>query len=166
MELNPYAKFLDGQDPVPVLFATAERLRNLTSALSIEQTDTRPVSDKWSIREIIAHLADCELAFSFRLRQTLAPAPDEPHAVIQPFDQEIWAQRYSAYDLASALDLFQSARNWNMRLLATVTESDRHRAATHPERGTMTFWTIVETMAGHDINHLQQLEHLVSGFTA
>ena len=37
---------------------------------------------------------------------------------------------------------------------------ERHRSATHPERGTMTLWTIAETMAGHDINHLQQLERL------
>jgi hypothetical protein len=166
MELNPYAKYLDGRDPIPVLFATSERLRSLTSALSVQQTDTPPAPNKWSIREIIAHLADCELVFSFRLRQTLAPAPGEPHAIIQPFDQEVWAQHYAAYDLASALDLFQSARNWNLRLLATVSESDRHRPVTHPERGTMTLWTIVETMAGHDINHLEQLERLALAFTA
>jgi uncharacterized damage-inducible protein DinB len=166
MELNPYARYLDGRDPVPVLFATSERLRSLTSALSIEQTNAPPAPNKWSIREIVAHLADCELVFSFRLRQTLAPAPGEPHPVIQPFDQGVWAQRYAAYDLASALDLFQSARNWNLRLLPTVTESDRHRPTTHPERGTMTLWTIVETMAGHDINHLEQLERLASDFAA
>jgi uncharacterized damage-inducible protein DinB len=165
MELNPYAKYLDGQDPVPILFATAERLRSFTVALSPAQIDHPPAPDKWSIREIIAHLADCEIVFSFRLRQTLAPAPGEPHAIVQPFDQEVWAQRYAAYDIASALDLFQSARRWNLHLLSTVTEPDRHRPITHPERGTMTLWTIVETMAGHDINHLQQLERLTSNVT-
>jgi len=166
MELNPYAKYLDGQDPVAILFATAERLRSFTATLSAEQIDHSPGPNKWSIREIVAHLADCEIVFSFRLRQTLATAPDEPHAVVQPFDQGVWAQRYAAYDLASALDLFQSARRWNLHLLSTVTESDRHRPITHPERGTMTLWTIVETMAGHDINHLQQLERLTASVTA
>ena len=106
----------------------------------------------------MAHLADCEGVFSFRLRQTLA----EEHHVVQPFDQEVWAQRYAGYDLDSALALFQAARNWNLRLLTTVTEADRHHPTTHPERGTMTFWTIVETMAGHDINHLRQLERLAA----
>jgi len=162
MELNPYASDLDGQDPVPVLFATPERLRVLVGPLSVEQINRAPAPKKWSIREIIAHLADCELVFSFRLRQALAPAPGEPHAVIQPFDQDVWAQRYAAYDLASALNLFQSARTWNLQLLTTVTDADRHRPATHPERGTMTFWTIVETMAGHDLHHLPQLERLAA----
>jgi uncharacterized damage-inducible protein DinB len=166
MELNPYAKCLDGQDPVPILFATPERLLGLTANLSTEQIEHPPAENKWSIREVIAHLADCEIVFSFRLRQALAPAPDEPHAVVQPFNQEVWSQRYAAYDLASALDLFQAARRWNLHLLSTVTEADRHRMVTHPERGTMTFWTIVETMAGHDINHLQQLERLTSNVPA
>ena len=163
MELNPYAKYLAGQDPVPVLFATAVRLRSLTAGLSEEQINRPPAANKWGVRIIVAHLADCELAFSFRLRQTLCPAPGEGHAVIQPFDQEAWAERYVAYNIASGLDLFQGARNWNLHLLTTVTESDRHRPVTHPERGTMTLWTIVETMAGHDINHLEQLERIVPG---
>jgi uncharacterized damage-inducible protein DinB len=156
MELNPYEKFLAGQEPIPVLTSTADRLYALTTPLSGAQIDRPVAPGKWSIREIAAHLADCELVFSFRLRQTLS----QKHALIRPFDQEVWATRYAAYDLDSALSLFKAARNWNLRLLTTVTEEDRHHPTTHPERGTMTFWTIVETMAGHDINHLQQIERL------
>jgi uncharacterized damage-inducible protein DinB len=162
MDLNPYASYLEGQDPIRVLFSTAERLRALTAPLSLEQIDQPIAPGKWSIREIAAHLADCEIAFSFRLRQTLAPAPGEPHAIIQPFDQDAWAQHYAAYDLLSALDLFRSARNWNLHLFGTLTEAERHRPTTHPERGTMTFWTIVETLAGHDLHHLQQLEQITA----
>ncbi len=161
MELNPYASYLNGQDPMPVLSRTAERLRTLTSGLSTAQVETRPAPRKWSITEIAAHLADCEVVFTFRLRQTLAPALDQPHAIIQPFDQEAWGERYAAYQLEPALALFQAARNWNLLFLAKVSPDDRHRPTTHPERGTMPFWTIVETMAGHDINHLQQIERLV-----
>jgi uncharacterized damage-inducible protein DinB len=162
MELNPYASYLDGQDPVPVLFATALHLRRIIAPFSVEQVDQRPASNKWSIREIVAHLADCELVFAFRLRQTLATPPDQPHAIIQPFDQEVWVQRYVAYNLVAALDLFQSAREWNLHFLSTVTEADRHRLTTHPERGTMPFWTLVETMAGHDIDHIQQVERIAA----
>ena len=162
MELNPYAAHLRGQDPIPVLASTADRLKQLTAPLSGAQINHSTAPGKWSIREIAAHLADVEQVFSFRLRQTLAPTPDEPHAIIQPFDQDRWAQRYTPYDLDSALTLFRAARNWNLRLLTTVTEEDRHRSTTHPERGTMTFWTLVETMAGHDINHLQHLERLTT----
>ena len=165
MELNPYAKFLDGQEPIPVLTTTSERLHALTANLSGTQILTPPAPGKWNICEIVSHLADCEIVFSFRLRQTLAPAPDQPHAIIQPFDQEAWAKRYQAYHLESALALFQAARNWNLLFLTTVSQDDRHRRTTHPERGTMPFWTIVETMAGHDINHLQQIERLTASQT-
>ena len=157
MELNPYEKFLGDGDPVPVLFTTAGKLRALTEGLTDEQLSEPPAPGKWSIREIVAHLADCELVFAFRLRQTLA----SEHAVIQPFDQEVWAQRYGAYDFSTAMRMFEATRSWNLKLLGTVTEADQHRPTTHPERGTMIFWTIVETMAGHDINHLEQIERLV-----
>ena len=162
MELNPYASFLNGQDPIPVLTTTAERLQTLTAGLTGAQVNTPPAPRKWSICNIVSHLADCEIVFSFRLRQTLAPALDQPHAIIQPFDQDAWAKRYEAYQFEPALALFQAARNWNLLYLTTVSQDDRHRPTTHPERGTMPFWTIVETMAGHDINHLQQIERLVA----
>jgi DinB superfamily len=166
MELNPYAKYLEGQPPIPVLAATAGRLRALTAQLTSAYVNTRPAPRKWSITEIIAHLADCEIVFSFRLRQTLAAPLDQPHAIIQPFDQDAWAKRYTAYQLEPGLALFQAARNWNLLYLNTVSLDDRRRPTTHPERGTMSFWTIVETMAGHDINHLQQLERLAAAQSA
>jgi uncharacterized damage-inducible protein DinB len=158
MELNPYAKFLDGQEPISVITATVKRLHDLIDPLSPAQADLPAEPGKWSIREIVAHLADCELVFSIRLRQTLA----EEHHIIQPFDQTIWGERYAAYDLSSAFSLFSAARNWNLKFLTTVTEDDRHHPTTHPERGTMTLWTIVETIAGHDLNHLQQIERLAA----
>lgn len=158
MELNPYEKFLAGQEPIPVLTSTADRLYALTAPLSGPQINHASAPGKWCICEIAAHLADCEIVFSFRLRQTLS----QKHSLISPFDHEAWAERYAAYDLDTALSLFKAARNWNLRLLTSVTEEDRHRPTTHPERGTMTFWTIVETMAGHDINHLQQIEQLAA----
>jgi hypothetical protein len=162
MELNPYASYLNGEEPVPVLKTTAARIRTLTTGLTDAQINTRPAPRKWSLREIAAHLADCEIVFSFRLRQTLAAPLDQPHAIIQPFDQDAWAKRYEAYQFEPALAFFQTARNWNLLYLNTVSQEDRRRPTTHPERGTMPFWTIVETMAGHDINHLQQIERLAT----
>jgi uncharacterized damage-inducible protein DinB len=156
MELNPYAKFLAGRDPAEVIEGTARRIAQITTHFTREQTGQPIAPGKWSVRQIVAHLADCELVFSFRLRQTLT----EDHPTLQPFDQDRWAARYGNCDFASALRLFEAARNWNLLLLAEVTPAERQRQTTHPERGTMTFWTIVETMAGHDINHLQQIERI------
>jgi uncharacterized damage-inducible protein DinB len=158
MELNPYAKYLAGEDPIPVLFTTVGRLQTLVAPLSTERLVAAPAPGKWSITEIVAHLADVEMVFAFRLRQTLA----QNHPLIEPFDQDAWAERYAAYDFASALTMFTAARNWNLKLLGTVTEADQHRPTTHPERGTMTFWTLIETLAGHDIDHLDQVERLAA----
>jgi uncharacterized damage-inducible protein DinB len=156
MELNPYAVYLGGQDPIPVITRTAELLHLMIDPLSPAHIDRAPAPGKWSIREIVAHLADCELVFAFRLRQALA----ENHPIIQPFNQTVWGEHYAAYDIVSALRMFEATRNWNVKLLTTVTDADRHRPITHPERGTMTLWTIVETMGGHDVNHIQQIEKI------
>jgi hypothetical protein len=157
MELNPYARFQAGRDPIETISSTHAQLTKLAERLPANQLALRSPQGKWNAREIVAHLADCELVFSFRLRQTLA----EDHPTLQPFfDQDRWAARYANCDMASALSLFGAARNWNLLLLAGVSDAERTRQATHPERGTVTLWSIVETMAGHDLNHLQQIEHL------
>src|SRR6185312_10142983 len=100
---------------------------------------------KWSAREIICHLADCEIAFGFRLRQTLA----QPNHVIQPFDQELWARTYATLDGAAALAAFVALRRWNLALLKTTSPDAFNTLTQHPERGPMTFRTIVETIGGH-----------------
>jgi DinB superfamily len=156
MALNPYAGFLADQDPRAVLAATPGLIHQAVCDLTPEQIAAPIAPGKWSPCEIVAHLADCELVFSFRLRQTLA----EPNPTLQPFDQDTWATRYAAYDLPSALELFRATRTWNLKLIGNATDADFAREATHPERGTMTFQTIVETMAGHDLNHLAQLQNL------
>ena len=56
-------------------------LHQAACALTPEQVEVPIAPGKWSVREVVAHLADCELVFSFRLRQTLA----EEAPVIQPF---------------------------------------------------------------------------------
>lgn len=157
---NPYEQFLSGQEPLRVLAATPRRLERLLDELGLERAAAAPSPGKWSAREIVCHLADCELAFGFRLRQALA----EKDHVIQPFDQEKWAANYSAYEMRDALTTFGALRNWNLALLRSLSPEMHSKPVTHPERGAMTFHTIVETMAGHDLNHLGQLESIAKKF--
>jgi hypothetical protein len=154
MELNPYAKFLGEQDARAVLAATPGLVHQAVCAMTPEQAGAPIAPGKWSPCQLVAHLADCEVVFCFRLRQTLAM----PIPIIQPFDQDDWAKQYASYDLPSALELFRAARAWNLKLIGGLSEADFAREMTHPERGTMTFQTVVETMAGHDLNHLGQLQ--------
>ena len=113
---------------------------------------------KWPARAIICHLANCEVAFALRLRQVLA----EPCHTIQPFDQDAWAKSYSSLPTPAAWDAFSSLRRWNIAPLDTISTADLSKRLTHPERGDMTFQVVIETMAGHDLNHLGQIEKIAS----
>jgi DinB superfamily len=158
---NPYAKFLGSRDARETIAATPARLAGIAQQLGPQGLERSTAPGKWSAREILCHLADCEVAFAFRLRQALA----EPRHVIQPFDQEAWAKTYSGVATKAALDTFAALRAWNLALLAATPAEAWSKAVNHPERGDMTFQTIVETMGGHDLNHIAQLE-AIAGQTA
>lgn len=156
MSLNPYAGALGQSDPVEVMEATPQKLQALLGGLSSEQIEKRPAPGKWSVREIMAHLVDCEIAFGFRLRQGAAGVD------IQPFDQDEWARNYENYELGVAMEAFRALRAWNVAFVRSLTPQQKTFEINHPERGTMPVWTIVETMAGHDLHHLERLEKQVS----
>jgi len=157
-ELNPYAKFLDGRPLETILSSTSHEIANKLQMIDPEKVCEPPAPGKWSPAEIVCHLADCEIAFAFRLRQTLA----EDHHVLQPFDQEKWASSYQGIPAREALAAFTAFRQWNLQLIGKSLPASGAKPVTHPERGTMTFQTIVETMAGHDLNHLAQLKRIAA----
>ncbi len=156
--LNPYIRFLQGQEALSVLAGTAGRLDSLARSIGRGRMAAPPAPGKWSPRDILCHLADCEIAFGFRLRQTLA---EDNHSV-QPFEQEKWAAPYKSFLADQALTTFAALRMWNLALIEASLPAHAGKAVTHPERGAMTFSTIVETMAGHDLNHLAQLERIAA----
>ncbi len=158
MAMNPYASQLGGRDAQEAISDTPERLTRLIERLGPNGLQRALGPGKWTPREILCHLADTEIAFAFRLRQALA----EPHHTIQPFDQDAWAQNYGQVDARAALEAFSSLRRWNIALIARTPREAYSKEVTHPERGKMTFQTLLETMAGHDLNHLRQLENLAA----
>jgi hypothetical protein len=155
-DLNPYARFLDGRPIAEILSSTPATLEALAETIGPSRLTISPAPGKWTPSEILCHLADCEVAFGFRLRQTLA----EDNHTIQPFDQEKWAAPYTGITAQQALAAFAALREWNLILIRNAPPSAAIKPVTHPERGAMTFQTIVETMAGHDLNHIQQLKRL------
>jgi len=68
--------------------ATAKELARLMKGATPAKLKKRPMPDKWSVTEVIAHLADSEMVVGWRLRSILG-APGTP---IQAYDQDAWAK--------------------------------------------------------------------------
>ncbi|HVG26215.1 MAG TPA: DinB family protein [Acidobacteriaceae bacterium] len=151
----PYSDVLAGRDPQAVITETPSRLAGVLDRLTTEQIKTPTAPGKWSVREVMAHMADCEIAWGWRLRQAYAG-----NHVIQLFEQDLWARSYNAYTYAAARSTFEALRAWNIAFIAALSEEDRRQRVDHPERGAERLWTLVEIMAGHDLHHVRRLEEL------
>ena len=147
---------LQGREPLPSLQASANRVEAEARRLGPAGLDRSYAPGKWTGRQILAHLADAEIGIGFRVRQALA----EDNHTIQPFDEGAWARRYQDVDHEAALRSFLALRGWNLALFGRLTPQDLAREAYHPERGPETVDVIIRMLAGHDYNHLAQLEKI------
>jgi uncharacterized damage-inducible protein DinB len=140
------------------LAAAPRRLERLASSLSPRAAATRPAPDKWSAKEIICHLADCELVYGFRYRKILA----EPDAALVPFDQDAWAKslQYQSQSLKSALAAFGALRNAHVVLFKSLAAESWERSGRHPDYGVLTLKQLVSHLASHDQSHVAQIERL------
>ena len=151
--------YLEGVDPLRIQQATAKKLASLIKGKNKRQLTLRPAPDKWSVAEVMAHLADVEIAIGWRLRLVLAA-----NAVsIQAYDQDAWAATfgYARRDPRQSLELFHANRDANIRLLKSVPRALWNNYGVHQERGNESVDRIVRMVAGHDLNHLKQVEGIL-----
>ena len=155
--------YQEGSDFLELQSSAPAKLAALLEGLSDEQLRRRPAPDKWSIQEIAAHLADDELVGAYRIRMILS----SPGTPIQAFDQDIWARtgRYDRIDVRSSLEVFRVLREANLTLLRSLEPAEWEMAGVHAERGLETVRGIAMYFAGHDINHLNQIESIRRGMT-
>jgi DinB family protein len=151
---------VEGKRPLAVQAATAKKLERMISGLPTATLRKRPFPDKWSINEILAHLADSEIVLGFRMRMILA-VPGTP---ITAVDQDSWVTsgHYEKRDPRESIKHFRVFREANLALLKSLTPEQWKHHGMHSERGRETIEHIVRIYAGHDINHLQQIERILS----
>ncbi|HVP42037.1 MAG TPA: DinB family protein [Terriglobales bacterium] len=159
---HPYAQFLGDRDPLAVLAETQEKIPAIAQKLGAEGLQRSYGPGKWTGAQVLAHLADCEIAFGHRVRQIVA----EPALPIQPFDENLWAKHYDRVDGAQAAQTFKAVRGWNLALFRRLTREELERASQHPVRGPEKAATVIRILAGHTLNHLGQLEKIVAGSAA
>lgn len=152
--------YAEGQQPLKIQAASAKKLQRLLKGVSTAKLRKRPAPDKWSVAEIMAHLADSEIVTSFRLRQILGT----PGSPIPAYDQDAWAKacRYEKRDARKSLEIFGALREANLALLKSLSAEQWKHHGMHSERGEETVEHIVRLIAGHDLNHLHQVERILA----
>jgi hypothetical protein len=157
---NPYtARMLEllGDRPLfGILESTPAKLQQEFERLQAASLNKSYAPGKWTAGQLFCHLADAEMATGFRSRQMVA----EPNHRIQPWDQDSWAKSYARQDPIAALKCFTAVRGWNLSFWRSLSADDLARVAFHPERGEESVERILQMLAGHDLNHLGQLEQI------
>ncbi|HQR45724.1 MAG TPA: DinB family protein [Thermoanaerobaculia bacterium] len=156
-----YASALGGEDPVEAMAETPDRLRRLIRSLTERQLAKKPAPGKWSIKEIVAHLADGEIILGSRYR--LIASHDRP--AIGGYDQDAFVANLGVSNAKTAdlIDDFAMARAANLGLLDRLPREAWDRVGVHAERGEESIRKMVFMYAGHDRHHLQQIETIRTG---
>jgi hypothetical protein len=148
------------RDPFEILEATPRRIASFIEGRRAEDLRWSPEPGRWSIAQIVAHLADAEIVGAYRFRMVLA----SPGTPIQAYAQDDWArsQKSERSDAHESLALFTPLRAAQVRLLRSLHGEELDRFGMHAERGKETVRHMIALYAGHDLNHLAQIERLIA----
>ena len=149
-----------GQDPIKVQSATNRKLARLVKGVSTAKLRKRPAPEKWSVAEILAHLADVEIVIGWRMRSILG----NPGTAVQAYDQNAWVVtgHYEKRDPRKSVELHRIVREANLALLKSLSPDQWKHYGQHAERGQESIEHIVRMVAGHDINHMLQIERILT----
>lgn len=138
---------------------TPRILAGLIEGVPDEVLSRQPAPGKWSVRSILAHMAEDELVSSWRYRQMI----EHSGATILGFDQDEWARLgdYQTWTVQTGLEMFRLLREANLRMFGRLTAEQWRRSGVHEERGKITVEGLARHMAAHDMNHIIQVRRLV-----
>lgn len=151
---------LGQRDPREVLAGTPDELRRLVRDVPPGVLRRPEAPGRWSVGEVLAHLADSELVWAFRLRMVLG----QERPSLAGYDQDAWAARLSYADVepSTSLDQFDVARTWNLALFDRLPDVALDRVGVHAERGEESVRHMIRLYAGHDLVHVAQIRRILS----
>lgn len=146
------------QSALDVLRDTPGAAARAVASLTPEKLRTPEAPGKWSVAQVLRHLADSDIVWGWRMRLILAQ--DRP--VITGFEQDLWAERldYANADPNESLETFAVLRRDNIRLIERASPEDLQRVGVHAERGEESAAYLTRLFAGHDLMHLAQIERI------
>ena len=151
-------ELVGGREPLSVLRETPAAAARAIEGLSPAQLRKPEAPGKWSIAQVLQHLADSDLVWGWRVRLILAQ--DRP--TLTGYDQDLWAERlhYADADPQEALEQLRVLRRGNLGLIARATPEDLERVGVHSERGEESVGYLCGLYAGHDLLHLRQIDRI------
>ncbi|MGD0213368.1 MAG: DinB family protein [Terriglobales bacterium] len=151
---------VEGQDPIKILATTPKKLARLIEGIPPAKLRKRPAPEKWSVAEILAHLGDVEIVIGWRIRSILG----DPGTSVQAYDQNAWvvSGHYEKRDPRKSIELQRVVREANLALLKSLSPGQWKHFGQHSERGQESIEHVVRMVAGHDINHIQQIERILT----
>jgi uncharacterized damage-inducible protein DinB len=154
-----FAAYVEGKDPIAMQREAPHTLARLIGDVPLDTLTRRPAPGKWSVTEILAHLAEDELSSTWRYRQMIEH--DSPPLL--GFDQELWSRvgDYASWKPREALEMFRLLREANLRMFAQLTPAQWQRHGVHAERGKLTLHDLCRHMAAHDMNHIDQIRQII-----
>jgi len=149
----PYAQYVGDSNPVDLLNSTLEEYRDAASLLSDASWNQPWAKGKWTLREVMIHVAQWEMIFGYRL----ASGVSSPGFTIQPADQDRLMQHVTGIDGPAAFAGFDGARRMNLGFVRGLSSTERAMTVIHPEFGPVTVNDLIVQMTGHGIHHLKQI---------
>jgi hypothetical protein len=157
-------ELLGSRDPVGVLSELIPWLDQRIRTVDQRALRVPEAPGKWSVIEVLQHLADSDLVFGFRLRMIVT----EDNPPLQGYDQDAWARtlRYRDVQLDLAIDQLRSLRAANLHVLRQLSPGQLERVGLHSERGPESAGFLLRLMAGHDLVHRRQVDRILAALSS
>lgn len=151
-----YGRYIDrvGDDLFGTLRAGTDSMKKLLGSLPESRGEFRYAPDKWTIKEILAHVTDCERVFGYRAlrfaRKDATPLPG--------FDENAWTPQSgaSARTLVSLIDEQRAVRAATIAFFENLSEEAWGRAGTAND-ASMSVRAAAYVIAGHELHHQEIL---------
>jgi DinB superfamily len=144
------------EDVFAILASTPEKLRRELQDFSTREMKKRPAPGKWSVQQILAHLADVE---KVGMRERVEAIVTMDHPVLEAFDQEKRAAElhYERIDPRESIASFTRQRRANVKWLRKLRPADLRRVGSHKLVGEVSALDFLHEWAFHDLGHLRQI---------
>ena len=155
---------LGSRDPVDVLSELMPWIAERIGRVDQRVLRVPEAPGKWSVIEVLQHLADSDLVFGFRLRMILTE--DKPP--LQGYDQDAWARtlKYRDVQLDVAMEQLRGLRSANVHVLRQLSPGQLERVGLHSERGPESAGFLLRLMAGHDLVHRRQVDRILAAVSS